>query len=108
MKLLLAEDERALSDALVTILNSNQYAVDAVYDGQSALEHGLRNKYDGIIMDIMMPKKNGLEALTALRAHDVETPLLILSAKSEVSDRVKGLALGANDIYPNLFQPMNY
>lgn len=103
MKLLLAEDERELSDVLVTILTSNQYTVDAVYDGERAVEHGLQNKYDGIIMDVMMPKKDGFEALAALRVHGIETPLLILSAKSEVPDRVKGLELGANDYLPKPF-----
>lgn len=103
MKLLLAEDERELSDVLTSILIDNQYTVDAVYDGESALEYGLKNRYDGMIMDVMMPKKNGFEALAALREHGIETPLLILSAKSEVLDRVKGLELGANDYLPKPF-----
>lgn len=103
MKLLLAEDEHELNDVLVTILESYQYTVDAVYDGQSAVEHGLQNNYDGIIMDVMMPKMDGFGALAELRIHGVETPLLILSAKSEVPDRVMGLDLGANDYLPKPF-----
>ncbi|MDR2043222.1 MAG: response regulator transcription factor [Clostridium sp.] len=103
MRLLLAEDERELSDVLVSILSRNQYVVDAVYDGESALEYGAKHEYDGIIMDVMMPKRNGLETLKALRERGVDTPLLILSAKSEVEDRVKGLDLGANDYLPKPF-----
>ncbi|MDR3121971.1 MAG: response regulator transcription factor [Clostridiales bacterium] len=97
MRLLLAEDERELSDVLVTILNHSRYTVDAVYDGESVLERCAGQYYDAIILDIMMPKKSGLEALSALRERGVATPVLLLTAKSEVEDRVKGLDTGAND-----------
>ncbi|MDR3071995.1 MAG: response regulator transcription factor [Clostridiales Family XIII bacterium] len=97
MRLLLAEDERDLSDVLVTILSNDNYIVDAVYDGESALTFCTEQHYDGIILDIMMPKKNGLDALMALRERGIATPVLLLTAKSEVEDRVKGLDIGAND-----------
>ena len=77
MRLLLAEDEQDLSKALCAILKHNNYSVDAVYDGQDALDYGLSENYDGIILDIMMPKKNGIEVLTQLRKSGVDTPVLI-------------------------------
>jgi DNA-binding response OmpR family regulator len=103
MRLLLAEDERALSDALTAILTSKQYEVDTVFDGESAVEYALRNQYDGIIMDIMMPKMNGFDAIAEIRNHGVVTPVIVLSAKGEVSDKVLGLELGANDYLPKPF-----
>ena len=97
MRLLLAEDEKELSKALVTILKYNHYSVDAVYDGADALDYGLAENYDGIILDIMMPKKSGLEVLSELREKGVVTPILILTAKSEIEDRITGLDSGADD-----------
>ena len=97
MRLLLAEDEQDLSKALCAILKHNNYSVDAVYDGQDALDYGLSENYDGIILDIMMPKKNGIEVLTELRKSGVDTPVLILTAKGEVDDRILGLDSGADD-----------
>ena len=97
MRLLLAEDERELSKALCAILKHNNYSVDAVYDGQDALDYGLDENYDGIILDLMMPKKNGLEVLEALRNAGVSTPVLILTAKSQIEDKIAGLDKGADD-----------
>ncbi len=97
MRLLLAEDEQDLSKALCAILKHNNYSVDAVYDGQDALDYGLSENYDGIILDIMMPKKNGIEVLTELRKSGVDTPVLILTAKGEVDDKILGLDSGADD-----------
>lgn len=97
MRLLLAEDEKELSKALCAILKHNNYSVDAVFNGQDALDYGLCENYDGIILDIMMPKKNGLEVLRELRAQGVSTPVLMLTAKAEVEDRILGLDLGADD-----------
>lgn len=97
MRLLLAEDERELSNALVTILKIKEYEVDAAYDGEEALTKCLSADYDGIILDIMMPKKSGIEVLEELRNKHIHTPVLMLTAKSEVADRVKGLELGADD-----------
>ena len=104
MRLLLAEDEKELSKALCAILKHNNYSVDAVYDGQDALDYGLSENYDGIILDLMMPKKNGLEVLSELRRVGISTPVIILTAKSEVEDRILGLDTGADDY---LTKPFN-
>ena len=97
MKLLFAEDEIGLSEAVVDVLQYHNYSVDAVYDGQDALDYALSGHYDGIILDIMMPKLSGLQVLERLRAARVGTPILLLTAKAEVDDRIKGLDLGADD-----------
>lgn len=97
MRLLLAEDERELSNALVTILKLKGYDVDAAGDGAQALELILGQSYDGLILDIMMPKMSGLEVLKEIRERKIVTPVLLLTAKSEVEDRVEGLNLGADD-----------
>lgn len=103
MKLLYAEDERSLSEAVVDILTFHKYTVDAVYDGRDALDYAEMGDYDGIILDIMMPKMNGLEVLQALRAKGMNTPVLLLTAKSEIEDRIAGLDLGADDYLPKPF-----
>lgn len=97
MRLLLAEDERSLSRALTALLEQNHYAVDAVYDGQEALEWLQAGNYDALILDIMMPKLDGLEVLRRLRAQGSRLPVLLLTARSEVEDKVLGLDTGAND-----------
>ena len=97
MRLLLAEDEKALSKALTAILERNNYAVDAVYDGQAALEYLEADNYDGIILDIMMPKVDGITVLKEIRKKGNLIPVLLLTAKSEVDDKVEGLDAGAND-----------
>ena len=97
MRLLLAEDEKELSKALCAILKHNNYSVDAVFNGQDALDYGLCENYDGIILDIMMPKMNGLDVLKELREKGISTPVLMLTAKAEVEDRIFGLDLGADD-----------
>ena len=97
MKLLLAEDERSLSKALTVILEKNNYLVDAVYDGAEALEYLRTDRYDGVILDIMMPKADGITVLKTLRACGDRTPVLLLTAKAEVDDKVLGLDSGAND-----------
>nr|WP_288753350.1 response regulator transcription factor [uncultured Anaerostipes sp.] len=97
MRLLLAEDERSLSRALVTILNRNGFEVDAVYDGKAALEAIESGNYDGVVLDIMMPKMNGLEVLKTIRDKENLIPILMLTAKAEIDDKVEGLDLGAND-----------
>ena len=99
MRLLLAEDERALSKALTAILERNNYSVDAVYDGQSALDYLEADNYDGVVLDIMMPKVDGLTVLRKVRERGNLIPILLLTAKSEVDDKVEGLDAGAND-YP--------
>jgi DNA-binding response OmpR family regulator len=97
MRLLLAEDERALSNALVAILKHNNYSVDAVYNGQDALDYLETGLYDAAILDIMMPQKDGLTVLKELRARGDALPVLILTAKSEIEDKVAGLDYGADD-----------
>lgn len=97
MRLLLAEDEAALSKALKTILERNNYSVDAVSDGQAALEYLESGAYDGVILDIMMPKVDGITVLKEVRSRGSLVPVLLLTAKSEVDDKVLGLDAGAND-----------
>lgn len=103
MKLLYAEDERALSDAVVDILTYHKYLVDAVYNGEDALDFALSRDYDGIILDIMMPRRDGIEVLCALRQSGLKTPILLLTAKTQVDDRIRGLDAGADDYLPKPF-----
>lgn len=97
MKLLLAEDERELSAALCAILRHNNYSVDAVYDGEDALDYASGGDYDGVILDIMMPRRDGISVLTELRRRGIDVPVLLLTAKSDISDRISGLDAGADD-----------
>ena len=97
MKILLAEDERSMSNALKAILTKNNYSVDAVYDGEEAASYALACEYDVIIMDIMMPKMNGIDALKEIRKKGCTVPVIMLTAKSEIDDKVLGLDSGAND-----------
>lgn len=103
MKLLYAEDEVSMSEAVVDILTYHKYTVDAVYDGEEALDYAESEDYDGIILDIMMPKMSGLEVLKKLRAEGNNTPVLLLTAKTEIEDRIEGLDLGADDYLPKPF-----
>ena len=97
MRILLAEDECSLSRALVALLEKNNYSADAVYDGEEALAYLEAGNYDGLILDIMMPKLDGLEVLRRLRERGNPIPVLLLTAKAEVEDKVTGLDTGAND-----------
>ena len=97
MKLLLAEDERELNRALTVMLSKNGYTVDAVEDGKSALEFLMTGDYDGAVLDIMMPHMDGIEVLTRAREAGKQLPILLLTAKTEVDDRVRGLDSGADD-----------
>ena len=97
MKILYAEDERALSDAVTEILKHKNYVVDAVYDGEEAMDFIMSEKYDGIILDVMMPKMSGIQVLKTIRSMGIGTPVLLLTAKGEVSDKVEGLNAGADD-----------
>ncbi len=103
MRLLLAEDEKELSNAIAAILKHNNYSVDAVYDGKSAFDWGMTGNYDAILLDLMMPGMNGLDVLVKLRSNGVDTPVIILTAKSEVEDRIAGLDAGADDYLPKPF-----
>lgn len=104
MKLLLAEDEVELSNALTAILKHSGYTVDAVYDGQDALDYALIGGYDGLVLDIMMPRLDGWEVLKRIRAKGISTPALFLTAKSETEDKIRGLDLGADDYLTKPFE----
>lgn len=97
MRILLAEDEKSLARAVSAILQKNNYTVDVVFDGKSALEFITGENYDAIILDIMMPGVDGYTILKIIRSRGVKTPVIFLTAKSDVEDKVKGLDLGAND-----------
>ena len=97
MRILLAEDERSLSRAMMALLERNHYSADAVYDGEEALAYLECGNYDALILDLMMPKLDGLSVLRRLREGGNRIPVLILTAKSEVDDKVLGLDTGAND-----------
>lgn len=103
MKLLYAEDERPLSEAVVDILTYHNYLVDAVYNGEDAYDYALSGGYDGIILDIMMPKRDGIEVLSTLRKNGCKTPILLLTAKTQIDDRIRGLDAGADDYLPKPF-----
>ena len=96
MRILLAEDEKALSKALVKIFEKNNYSIDAVYDGEEALDYLDGGNYDAAVLDIMMPKVDGITVLKKLRAGGSDLPVLMLTAKSEIDDKVLGLDSGAN------------
>lgn len=97
MRLLLAEDELSLSKALVHILEKNHYTVDPVYNGQDAYDYLINGNYDAVILDVMMPYIDGITLLKKIRTTGNQIPVLILSAKSEIDDKVLGLDSGAND-----------
>lgn len=97
MKLLIVEDEIQLADALTEILRRNMYTVDTVYDGIDGLDNALTGIYDGIILDIMLPRMNGIEILRNIRNEKIQTPVLLLTARSEVEDKINGLDCGADD-----------
>jgi DNA-binding response OmpR family regulator len=104
MRLLLVEDNKRLSDSLKLTLEDDGYAVDAVYDGPDGEEMGLMNVYDLIILDIMLPGKNGLEVCRALRNQRIRTPILMLTARDALNDRVLGLDSGADDYLVKPFE----
>ena len=103
MRILIAEDNRDISKALTAVLEKNSYSVDAVYNGADAYDYAVSGVYDGIILDIMMPRLDGMEVLARLRRENITTPILMLTAKGELSDRVAGLDAGADDYLPKPF-----
>lgn len=105
MRLLLAEDEKELSNAITAILKHNNYSVDQVYDGESALDYlSSCQEYDGAILDIMMPKMDGITVLKTVRSKGLSTPVIMLTAKSELDDKVIGLDAGADDYLTKPFE----
>lgn len=103
MRLLLIEDEIHLAEAISQILKKNNYTVDMVHDGEAGYDYGMSQIYDMILLDIMLPKMNGIEVLKALRKAGVTIPILMLTAKGEIGDRVTGLDSGADDYLPKPF-----
>ncbi len=97
MRILLAEDERDMNKIITKKLTSEGYAVDSCHDGEDAFDYIVSTEYDVIILDIMMPKCDGFAVLNKIRSHNIDTPVIFLTARDTISDRVKGLDLGAND-----------
>ena len=97
MRLLLAEDERMLSEAITAILTRSNYSVDAVYNGEDALDYIETDQYDAVILDVMMPKMDGITVLKTIRAQGKDVPVLMLTSKSEIGDKIEGLDSGADD-----------
>ncbi len=103
MKILLVEDTEQLNKALTTVLRRNSYVVDSAFDGEEALLFIKQGQYDLIILDIMLPKINGLEVLKFVRTNNIQTPVLLLTAKTTTEDKVTGLDMGADDYLPKPF-----
>lgn len=103
MRLLFAEDDRDISKAVQTLLERSGYSVDAVYNGQDALDYIEQADYDGVILDWMMPKKTGIDVLARMRGKGISTPVLMLTARDAIEDRVEGLDTGADDYLPKPF-----
>ena len=103
MKILIAEDTTDLNRVVTAMLQHSGYDVDSVFDGEAALEHVDRSGYDAVILDIMMPKMDGITVLTNMRSRGIHIPVLLLTAKSEIDDRVAGLDAGADDYLPKPF-----
>ncbi len=105
MKLLIAEDEIDLAEALTAFFEKNQFTVEAVYNGADAYDYAREGGYDAIILDVMMPKMNGIEVLRRLRDEGLSTPIMMLTAKAQKDDRVEGFDAGADDYLPKPFAP---
>ena len=103
MRILVADDEPEMTMVLEALLKREHYSVDVVHNGQDALDYGLAENYDCIVLDIMMPRLDGIQVLQALRAKNIATPVLLLTAKSQIEDRVTGLDSGADDYLPKPF-----
>ena len=103
MRILIAEDEASIAKALKVLLEKNKYSATVVYNGNDALDHILSGEYDALVLDVMMPGRDGLQVLVEARARGVKTPALFLTARSEVEDRVAGLDAGADDYLPKPF-----
>ena len=105
MRLLIAEDELDLAEALTAFFEKNQFSVDAVNDGLSAYEYASSDAYDAIILDVMMPKLSGVQVLERLRQEGIKTPIMLLTAKTQKDDRITGFIAGADDYLPTPFEP---
>ncbi len=105
MRLLIAEDEPDLAEALTVLFEKNQFSADAVGDGFAAYEYASSSEYDAIILDVMMPKMNGVDVLKKLREEHINTPVMMLTAKTQKDDRITGFNAGADDYLPKPFEP---
>lgn len=105
MRLLIAEDELDLAEALTVFFEKNRFSVDAVHNGFDAYEYAASGGYDGVILDVMMPKMNGIQVLERLRAEGCRTPIMMLTAKGQKDDRITGFNAGADDYLPKPFDP---
>ena len=97
MRILVVEDEKKINDVIVKTLKKEKYGVDSCFDGEEALDYIFSVEYDIILLDIMLPKKNGFEVMESMRKKGIKTPVLFLTARDQIEDRVKGLDLGADD-----------
>ncbi len=105
MRVLIVEDEKRLAEALCQIMKEQHYVVDAVFDGEDGLAYALSVQYDVIVLDVMLPGRNGFDMVRALRASKVATPVLLLTARDELTDKVTGLDCGADDYMTKPFVP---
>ena len=105
MRLLIAEDEPDLAEVLCAFFEKNRFSVDTVNDGFSAYEYASSGEYDAIVLDVMMPKMNGVDVLRRLREEGVKTPVMMLTAKTQKDDRITGFNAGADDYLPKPFEP---
>ena len=105
MRLLIAEDDLDLAEALTAFFEKNHFSVDAVHNGFDAYEYASSSRYDGVILDVMMPKMNGIQVLERLRAEGCKTPIMMLTAKGRKDDRITGFNAGADDYLPKPFDP---
>jgi two-component system response regulator ArlR len=104
MKILMVEDQKYMAEAIAAVLKKNNYSVDLAYDGEYGLYCGLSGIYDIIILDIMLPKMDGISILKELRKNNIATPVILLTAKGETDDKVRGLDSGADDYLPKPFK----
>ena len=100
MRLLIAEDQQDLAEALSSFFEKNHFSVDAVYNGFDAYEYAVTGEYDAVILDVMMPKLDGIQVLQRLRSEGLKTPIMMLTAKGEKADRITGFNAGADDYLP--------
>ena len=105
MRLLIAEDEVDLAEALTAFFEKNHFSVDAVHNGADAYEYAVSGGYDAVILDVMMPRMNGIQVLERLRAEGVKTHIMMLTAKGQKNDRITGFNAGADDYLPKPFDP---
>lgn len=107
MRILIAEDEIATAKALKLLLEKSKNSVDIVHTGKDAWDYIRNGSYEVIVLDIMMPEMSGLEVLSLIRKNHMSTPVLMLTAKAEIEDRIAGLEAGADDYLPSHFQQEN-